>query len=227
MAAILAPSILSADFARLGAEVKAVEAGGAGIIHVDVMDGHFVPNITIGPLVTEAVRRCTQLPIDCHLMIAEPDRYLEAFREAGADMISVHQEAVQHLHRTLARIRELGASAGVVLNPGTPLSAIEEVLEHTDFVLLMSVNPGFGGQKMIPQVLDKARRLRQMIVERRLDVRIEIDGGVTEENLQQVAETGIDMIVAGSAVFGGGEPKVTSQRMVRRLAELANLEQTC
>ncbi|MDH3628508.1 MAG: ribulose-phosphate 3-epimerase [Acidobacteriota bacterium] len=227
MAAILAPSILSADFARLGEQVRAVEAGGAGIIHVDVMDGHFVPNITIGPLIAEAVRRSTELPVDCHLMIAEPDRYLEAFREAGADMISVHQETVPHLHRTLARIRELGARAGVVLNPATPLSVLEEVLDQTDFVLLMSVNPGFGGQTLIPGVLDKARRLRRTLVERGLDVRIEIDGGVTEDNLQQVTESGVDMIVAGSAVFGGGEPTETTARMVRRLAEFANLEQTC
>ena len=221
MAAVLAPSILSADFARLGAEVKAVEAGGAALIHIDVMDGHFVPNITIGPLVTAAVRKVTQLPLDCHLMIENPERYLEAFVEAGAEMVSVHVEVDRHLHRTLHRIRELGAKAGAVLNPATPLGALDAVLADTDFVLLMSVNPGFGGQRLIPAVLDKARALRARIDREGLDTRIEIDGGVTAENIALVAETGVDIVVAGSAVFGTKDPRAATEELVRRLAVLA------
>lgn len=227
MAAVLAPSILSADFARLGDEVKETEAGGAGVIHVDVMDGHFVPNISIGTAVTAAVRKVTQLPLDCHLMIEHPDRYIAGFVEAGADMISVHQEVLPHLHRTLTLIRSLGAKAGVVLNPSTPLSTLDDILPVANYVLLMSVNPGFGGQKLIPSVLDKARALRERIDRDRLDVRIEIDGGVTEENLERVAVSGVDMIVAGSAVFGSDDVRATTQRMVRCLAELAERERTC
>jgi len=223
---VLAPSILSADFARLGAEVKEVEAGGAGLIHVDVMDGHFVPNITIGPAVTAAVRRVTQLPIDCHLMIEQPEAYVDAFVKAGADMVSIHVEAATHLHRTLQAIREAGAKAGVALNPATPLSALDEVLSTCDFVLLMSVNPGFGGQSMIPSVLDKARRLRARLDRERSSVRIEIDGGVTLENLAEVAATGVDMIVAGNAVFGSGDPRAAAQAMVRRLAQIAERADT-
>jgi len=218
MGAVLAPSILSADFARLGAEVKEVEAAGAALIHVDVMDGRFVPNITIGPAVVAALRKVTQLPLDCHLMIAEPERYVDEFVGAGADMVSVHVEAARHLHRCVTRVQELGAKAGVVLNPSTPLCALDEILEQADFVLLMSVNPGFGGQRMIEPVLDKARALRRRIDERGLQTRIEIDGGVTEDNLDQVAATGVDMIVAGSAVFHAQDVRATVQRMVRRLA---------
>jgi ribulose-phosphate 3-epimerase len=221
MGAVVAPSILSADFARLGAEIKEIEAGGAGLVHVDVMDGHFVPNITIGPLVAAAVRKVTQLPVDCHLMIADPDRYLEAFAAAGADMISVHVEAARHLHRTVRAIQALKVKAGVVLNPATPLAAIEEILPAVDFVLLMSVNPGFGGQKLIPSVLDKARRLRAWIDREGLSTRIEIDGGVDLANLDEVAATGVDMIVAGNAVFGTGDPRGATQAFVRRLAVLA------
>ena len=221
MAAILAPSILSADFSRLGAEVKAADAGGAGLIHVDVMDGHFVPNISIGPAVTAAVRRVTELPLDCHLMIEHPDRYIPAFAEAGVDMISVHVEVLHHLHRTVRLIQELGVKAGVVLNPATPLAALDEILGVVDYVLLMSVNPGFGGQKLIPEVLKKAAALKERIDRERLDVRIELDGGVTEENLDDVAASGVDMIVAGSAVFGSKDVTETTARMVRRLAELA------
>ena len=219
MGAVLAPSILSADFARLGAQIKEVEAGGAALIHVDVMDGAFVPNLTLGPAVTAAVRKVTQLPIDCHLMVEHPDRFIAPFAEAGADMISVHVEADRHIHRTLAAIRDLGCKAGAVLNPATSLHALDEILDHVDFVLLMSVNPGFGGQSMIRSVLDKARRLRARIDEDGLDVRLEIDGGVDEGNLVEVAATGVDMIVSGSAIFGTDDPRETTRRMARRLAE--------
>jgi ribulose-phosphate 3-epimerase len=219
--AVLAPSILSADFARLGAEIKEAEAGGAALVHVDVMDGHFVPNLTLGPAVTRAVRKVTQLPLDCHLMIERPDRFFPAFVEAGADMVSIHVEADVHLHRTVQAIRAAGAKAGVVLNPATPLSALEEILPAVDYVLLMSVNPGFGGQTLIPSVLGKVRRLRQWIDGLGLSVRIEIDGGVDLDNLVEVAETGVDVIVAGSAVFGSGDPRAMAARMVRTLAEVA------
>jgi ribulose-phosphate 3-epimerase len=227
LGAVLAPSILSADFARLGEGVAEIEAGGAGLVHIDVMDGHFVPNLTIGPAVTASLRKVTQLPLDCHLMIAEPDRFVEAFVEAGAEMVSVHVEAAVHLHRTISRIQQLGAKAGVVLNPSTPLSVLTEILPLTDYVLLMSVNPGFGGQVLIPRVLSKVGRLREWIRRDGLDVRIEIDGGVTLENLDEVAATGVDMIVAGSAVFNSGDVRGTTEKMVRRLAELADLERSC
>ena len=228
MGAVLAPSILSANFARLGAEIEATEAGGAGMIHVDVMDGHFVPNITIGPLVTAAVRQVTQLPVDCHLMIEQPARYVEEFVNAGADMVSVHLETDPHLQGTLTRIRQLGAKAGVVLNPSTPLSSLTEVLPEVDFVLLMSVNPGFGGQKLIPSVLRKARELREWIDREGFAARIELDGGVHTGNLDEVAGTGVDMIVSGSAVFGAPEgARAATENMVQRLAELAERAQTC
>jgi ribulose-phosphate 3-epimerase len=227
VAAVLAPSILSADFARLGDEVRAVEAGGAALIHVDVMDGRFVPNLTIGPAVTAAVREATGLPLDCHLMIEEPARHVEAFVEAGAEMISFHVEAERHLHRTAAHIRDLGAKAGAVLNPATPLSTLHDILPDLDYVLLMSVDPGFGGQTLIPSVLDKARDLRAWIDRDRLGARIEIDGGVNLDNLESVAATGVDMIVAGSAVFGSDDVRGTTEIMVRRLAEQAERGRSC
>jgi ribulose-phosphate 3-epimerase len=227
MAAVLAPSILSADFARLGADVKETEAGGAGMVHIDVMDGHFVPNITIGAGVTAALRKMTDLPLDCHLMISDPDRYVGDFVKAGADMISVHVEAATHLHRTVQRIREGGVKAGVVLNPATPLNVLDEILSAVDFVLLMSVNPGFGGQELIPSVLAKARALRERLDREAPDVRIEIDGGVTVDNVAEVASYGVDMIVSGSAIFGSGDIRGTTHRMVRKLAELAQRERTC
>ncbi|WP_009631081.1 ribulose-phosphate 3-epimerase [Synechocystis sp. PCC 7509] len=200
---VIAPSILSADFSRLGDEIRAIDAAGADWIHVDVMDGRFVPNITIGPLIVEAIRPITQKPLDVHLMIVEPEKYVADFAKAGADHIYVHAEhnASPHLHRTLGQIKELGKKAGVVLNPGSPLELIEYVLELCDLVLIMSVNPGFGGQSFIPGVLPKIRKLRAMCDERGLDPWIEVDGGLKINNTWQVIEAGANAIVAGSAVF--------------------------
>ena len=205
MAVLIAPSILSADFARLGEEVRAVAAAGADWIHVDVMDGHFVPNITIGPLVVRAIRPHTDLPIDTHLMIEQPDRYIPDFAAAGSDLITVHAEASPHLHRTVALIRDSGAKPGVVLNPATPLSVLEYVLDDLDLILLMSVNPGFGGQSYIPAVTDKIRRLRAMVDERGLEVAIEVDGGVNPKSCAEVRAAGATVLVAGSAVFGADD----------------------
>ena len=202
----IAPSILSADFARLAEEVRAVETGGATILHFDVMDGHFVPNITIGFPVLKSIRKATNMTIDAHLMIENPNRFAAEFVEAGANMVSVHLEADAHLQRTLCAIREAGGQSGVAINPATPLVLLEEALPFADYVVLMSVNPGFGGQKFIHTSIDKLRRLRRMIDERGLPTRIEIDGGVKAENIQKVAEAGADIIVAGSAVFGEGKP---------------------
>jgi ribulose-phosphate 3-epimerase len=199
---LIAPSILSADFSRLGDEIRAVEAAGADWIHVDVMDGHFVPNITIGPLVAEAVRAVTDLPMDVHLMIQHPDQYIGAFAKAGAAYLTVHPEVCCHLHRTIHAIKDLGAKAGVSLNPATPLSAVEWILEDIDLVLIMSVNPGFGGQKFIPQSIRKIRDLKSMIVDKGLDVIIEVDGGVNEHTIRSVSEAGANAFVAGSAIFG-------------------------
>ncbi|KQL44238.1 ribulose-phosphate 3-epimerase [Brevibacillus choshinensis] len=198
----IAPSILSADFARLGEEIQDVERGGADWIHVDVMDGHFVPNITIGPLIVDAIRPVTKLPLDVHLMIEEPDRYIPQFAKSGADWITVHQEACRHLHRTLHLIKEQGVKAGVVLNPATSLATIEHVLSDLDMVLLMTVNPGFGGQKFIHNVVPKIKELRRMLNERGLGhVEIEIDGGVNTETARLCEEAGATVLVAGNAVF--------------------------
>lgn len=203
----IAPSILSADFSRLGEEIAAIERGGATILHVDVMDGHFVPNLTLGLPVVKSIAQATELPIDAHLMISEPGRYAQQFVEAGAKMVSVHVEADAHLHRTLASIKSAGAQAGVVLNPATPIESLGEALQFADYVLVMSVNPGFGGQKFIPTSVDKVRRLRRMIEERKLDTRIEIDGGIDLENIASVITAGAEIIVAGSAIFGAADPE--------------------
>jgi ribulose-phosphate 3-epimerase len=199
---MIAPSILSADFTRLEEEIRAVEAAGADWIHADIMDGHFVPNITFGPMVVEAVRRVTRLPIDVHLMISEPERYIADFAKAGADYISVHVETCIHLNRTVQLIRDAGARPGVVLNPATPLEALQWILEYADLVLVMSVNPGFGGQAFIANSIEKIQRLRQMIMEKRLTTLIEIDGGVSDKTIGNIAAAGADVFVAGSAIFG-------------------------
>ena len=209
----LAPSILSADFAALGQDIAAVERGGADQIHVDVMDGHFVPNITIGPPVVRAIRRSTSLPLDVHLMVENPDRYLEAFVEAGASMVSVHVEVLPHLHRTLAEIRRLGALAGVVLNPSTPAIAIENVSTDVDFVLIMSVNPGFGGQRFIPRSLDKIRAVRAMLDAAGNPAPIEVDGGIDLSTVAAVVEAGADWLVAGQAIYGGGTAEASARAL--------------
>lgn len=212
----IAPSILSADFTRLAEAISDIREGGATVLHVDVMDGHFVPNITIGLPVVKSLRAATDMTIDTHLMITEPGRYAVEFVKAGADMVSVHVEADVHLQRTLVAIREAGAKAGIAINPGTPLVSLEEALPYADFVLLMSVNPGFGGQKFIPTSLDKLRRLRQMIKDRGLSTRIEIDGGVDASNVAEICEAGAEIVVAGSAVFGGGRPTEAVRELIDR-----------
>ncbi|EWH22838.1 ribulose-phosphate 3-epimerase [Bacillus haynesii] len=204
----VAPSILSADFARLGEEIRDVEQGGADFIHIDVMDGHFVPNLTIGPLVVEAVRPITELPLDVHLMIEAPDRYIPAFAKAGADILSVHVEACPHLHRTIQLIKEQGVKAGVVLNPHTPVQQIEHVLEDLELVLLMTVNPGFGGQSFISSVLPKIRQVKEMAEQKGLaDLLIEVDGGVNKNTARQCIEAGANLLVAGSAVYNEKDRK--------------------
>ena len=201
MKKLIAPSILSADFTKLGQEIEAVDKAGADWIHIDVMDGAFVPNITYGPIIVEAAKRATDLPLDVHLMIERPDLMIPAFIDAGADLISVHAEACTHLHRTVQLIQSSGVKAGVVLNPATPLSALEYVLEYLDFVLLMSVNPGFGGQAFIPNTLQKISRLRRMIEDRGVSTLIQVDGGVNAKSIGGIAEVGADVFVAGSAIF--------------------------
>ena len=215
----LAPSILSADFARLAEEVRAAELGGATLLHVDVMDGHFVPNITLGPPVVASLRKATDLPLDCHLMIENPDQYIPAFADAGADWISVHQEACRHLNRTLNLIRSHGANVGVVINPATPVETLSEVLDLVDYVLIMSVNPGFGAQKFIPGALHKVRALANMREERRLGFRIEIDGGVSTQTVVDIVRAGVEILVAGNAVFGSGSPEQNARELLKAATE--------
>lgn len=214
---LIAPSILSADFSRLGDEVRAVEKAGADVIHVDVMDGHFVPNITIGPLVVAAVRKCTKLPIDVHLMIENPQNYIEAFVKAGADWISVHHEESNHLDRNVSLIKDFGAKAGVALNPATPSSHILPLLAKLDFVLIMTVNPGFGGQSFIDYCRDKIRTLKKAIVAKKLSTLIEIDGGVKIANAKDLSQDGADVFVAGSAIFGVPDYEKTIAAMRREI----------
>jgi ribulose-phosphate 3-epimerase len=209
----IAPSILSADFARLADDIARVERAGVTMLHLDVMDGHFVPNLTMGPPLVESVRKATRLHLDVHLMIENPERFVAAFVEAGANAVSVHYEACRHLDGTLGLIRKAGALAGVVLNPATPVSVLEDVLEVADYVLLMSVNPGFGGQKLIPYVLDKARKLDRMRREKKLALPIEIDGGVNRQNLAEVVRSGCEWIVTGSAIFHTPDPEATTREM--------------
>jgi ribulose-phosphate 3-epimerase len=211
----LAPSILASDFAHLAEQVRSATEGGASLIHVDVMDGHFVPNITIGPPVVQSLRKATQLPLDCHLMIENPDDYITDFAEAGADWISVHQEVCRHLDRTLHHIREHDCLAGVVINPATPVETLVEVLDIVDYVLVMSVNPGFGGQQFIPSTLHKIRRLAEMRTARGASFRIEVDGGVALDTVAEVVRAGAEVLVAGSAVFGKGDPKENAQTLLR------------
>jgi ribulose-phosphate 3-epimerase len=209
----IAPSILSADFTRLGEEVKAVERAGADYIHIDVMDGHFVPNITIGPMIVKAVRRVTGLPLDVHLMISSPDLFIQNFVDAGADLITVHAEAVHHLHRSIQYIRKAGAKPSVSLNPATPPEVLEYVLADVDMVLLMTVDPGFGSQKFIPEVLPKIRRLKDMIEKRELEVEIEVDGGINAETITEASAAGAEVFVAGSAIFYSKDYAATIRQM--------------
>jgi ribulose-phosphate 3-epimerase len=215
----IAPSILSADFAKLGDEIRSVEDAGADWIHVDVMDGHFVPNITIGPLVVEAASSVTTLPLDVHLMIENPDRYISDFAKAGADLISVQVEACVHLDRTIQMIKEFDLRAGVVLNPSTPLSSIEWIIEQVDLVTIMSVNPGFGGQDFIPNSLDKIRALRRMIQDQSLSILVEIDGGVNEKTIKNSSDAGVDVFVAGSAIFKSPDYKKTITKFRELIGE--------
>ena len=209
----IAPSILSADFTRLAEEISTVEKAGASILHVDVMDGRFVPNLTVGLPVVKAISKATNLPIDAHLMIVEPGQYADKFAKAGARMVSIHIEADANAHRTLSSIRAAGALAGIVINPATSLAALDEVIKFADYVLVMSVNPGFGGQEFIPESIDKVRRLRKMIDERGLRTRIEIDGGINADNIAEVTGAGAEIIVAGSAIFGTPDPAVALRQM--------------
>jgi len=214
----IAPSILSADFSKLGQEIEAVQNAGADWIHMDVMDGHFVPNLTIGPLVVQAAKQATTLPLDVHLMIENPDQFIPDFVKAGAGLVSVHVEACPHLNRTVNRIKDLGADAGVVLNPATPLTAIEWIIEFVDLVLIMSVNPGFGGQSFIPNSIQKIANLRKMIDERNQATLIEVDGGVSETTIEAISLAGADVFVAGSAIFGSADYKKTLASFRKKIA---------
>jgi ribulose-phosphate 3-epimerase len=215
----LAPSILSADFAHLAEQVQAAAEGGGSVIHVDVMDGHFVPNITIGPAVVRSLRKATDLPLDCHLMIENPDLYIPDFADAGADWISVHQEACRHLNRTLHLIRDHGVRAGVVINPATPVETLSEVLDIIDYVLVMSVNPGFGAQKFIPGAIHKIRKLVELRRQRGLSYRIEVDGGIALDTVSEVVRAGAEILVAGNAVFGKGDPTSNAQKLLKAATE--------
>ena len=217
----LAPSILSADFARLAEEVRAASEGGGTVIHVDIMDGHFVPNLTIGPPVVRSLRKATKLPLDCHLMIENPDQFIPDFALAGADWISVHQEACRHLNRTLHLIKSHDCLAGVVINPATPVDTLAEVLDMVDYVLVMSVNPGFGGQKFIPSTLHKLRRLAEIRSQQGLNFRIEVDGGISLDTVADVVRAGAEILVAGNAVFGGGDPRKNAQALLKAATEAA------
>ena len=214
----ISPSILSADFARLGEEVRAVEKAGADYIHVDVMDGHFVPNLTIGPSVVKAVRRCTALPLDVHLMVERPDDFLSEFAKAGADILTVHVEAVVHLHRTLTEIRKLGMRAGVSLNPSTPVCLLEPALDYADLILVMSVNPGFGGQELIPEVLPKIKELRRLLGQKGRRAELEVDGGIKVENIGVAAGAGADVFVSGSGIFGTKDYAQTIAAMRKKIS---------
>jgi ribulose-phosphate 3-epimerase len=215
----LAPSILSADFARLAEQVRSVSDGGASVVHVDVMDGHFVPNITIGPPVVKSLRKATELPLDCHLMIENPDQYIPDFAAAGADWVSVHQEACVHLNRTLQHIRDHKMLAGVVINPATPVETLTEVLDMIDYVLVMSVNPGFGGQKFLPGSIHKIRHLAELRRQRGLGYRIEVDGGVDLNTVSEVVQAGAEILVAGNAVFGNGDPTKNAGALLKAATE--------
>jgi ribulose-phosphate 3-epimerase len=216
----IAPSILSADFSRLGEEVRTVEQAGADYIHIDVMDGHFVPNITVGPMIVKAVRKITRLPLDVHLMITDPDRFIDEFVRSGADILTVQTEALIHAHRTIQHIKGQGARASISLNPATPLNVLEYILEDLDMVLLMTVNPGFGGQEFIPSVVPKIRRLREMVVERGCSVEIEVDGGIGPETIGRVSAAGADVFVAGSAIFYSEDYAKTIRSMRDHMVEL-------
>jgi ribulose-phosphate 3-epimerase len=217
----LAPSILAADFSRLAEQVRAASEGGATVVHVDIMDGHFVPNLTLGPPVVKSLRRATKLPLDCHLMIEHPDQYVSAFAEAGADWMSVHQEADPHLDRTLHLIKSHHCLAGVVINPATPVQTLTEVLEIVDYVLVMSVNPGFGAQEFIPNAVNKIRRLAELRAERGLSFRIEVDGGIAPDTVAEVVRAGAEILVAGNAVFGHGDAKTNAQLLLKAATEAA------
>ena len=218
----IAPSILSADFTRLGEEIKAVEKAGADYIHIDVMDGHFVPNITVGPMIVAAARQATDLPLDVHLMIESPDMYIDDFVKAGSDLITVHVETVTHLHRLLGVIRDAGVKAGVALNPATPLSSIEYVLKNLDMVVLMTVNPGFAAQSFIPEVLPKIRELKEIIAQKGIEVDIEVDGGINVKNIGQAAQAGANVFVAGSAIFGSRNYSETISMMRKNIGGIVD-----
>jgi ribulose-phosphate 3-epimerase len=217
----LAPSILSADFARLGEQVRAAAEGGASVIHVDVMDGHFVPNLTLGPPVVKSLRKVTDLPLDCHLMIENPDDFIPVFADAGVNWMSVHLEAVRHLNRTLNLIKSHDCRAGVVINPATPVDTLSEVLDIVDHVLVMTVNPGFGAQKFIPSTLHKIRSLAEIRRQRGLNYRIEVDGGVALDTIDDVVRAGAEILVAGNAVFGSGDPKKNAEALLKAATEAA------